>query len=124
LESSELDDPVVNIAEAADLSQQNPMLASSIQLRSAYDNIESRKLWEIEKFDAVVTFIREQLSSSRASNCDKILLDYLKYPACYNISFLQAVAVEFEIDISEIVCKRRVSHKEGVDDLVNKLISK
>jgi hypothetical protein len=115
--------PPMPIASSTVEPSRNPLLASSIQSRSEYDNPESRKRWEIEKFDKVVTFVRKQLSSSR-TDVDKILFEYLKYPACYDISFLQALAVEFGVDISEIVRKKRASHKEVVNDLVNKLISK
>jgi hypothetical protein len=112
-----------SIANPVESSQPNSLLTSSIQFRSAYDNPESRKRWEIEKFDKVVTFIRKQLSSSQ-TNVDKILFEYLKYPTCYDISFLQALAAEFEVDISEVVRKKRAVHKEVVNDLVNKLINK
>jgi hypothetical protein len=112
--------PIASVVEPAQPSQ---LLASSILSRSEYDNPESRKRWEIEKFDKVVTFVRKQLSSSQ-TDLDKILFEYLKYPACYDISFLQALAAEFEVDISEVSRKKRASHKEVVYDLVNKLISK
>ena len=121
--STAVDILVPPIVSAVESSQPNPLLTSSILPRSEYDNVESRKRWEIEKFGKVVTFVREQLLSGR-TDLDRILFEYLKYPACYDISFLQALAVEFDVDISEIVRKKRASRKEVVNDLVNKLVSK
>jgi len=47
------------IASVVEPSQPNQLLASSILSKSKNDNAESRKRWEIEKFDKVVTFVRK-----------------------------------------------------------------
>ena len=48
--------PIASIVEP---SQPNQLLASSILSKSENDNAESRKRWEIEKLDKVVTFVRK-----------------------------------------------------------------
>ena len=100
----------------------SPKISSSlvVTIRSVDDNPAARQSWELEKLKDAITCIRQELESE----CDRKTLLYNKfnYPSCYDITFFQALACEFKIDVSHFMSKKRVLLKDVVIFIIYKLV--
>jgi hypothetical protein len=92
----------------------------SISWRSSYDNPEKRQFFENGKLKEAVSYLHEQIKSGKASR-ESLYLKF-NYPSCYDIEFLKLLAQEFNADISGILSKKRVAHKEVLNELISKLM--
>jgi hypothetical protein len=91
---------------------------ASVALRSIYDNPAARKKWEAKKLHDAVTFVHHAISQS---NRDELIYEKFKFTGCYDVTFLQALAEEFKVDLSGILSKRRATHKEVLNEFISKL---
>ena len=92
-----------------------------IPMRSIDDNPAARRSWELEKLKNAVIFIRQELNKGEVDH--KIMLySKFNYPSCYDITFFQALASEFNIDVSHMMSKKRVQLKDVLVFIINKLV--
>ena len=110
--------------EAVDIQDSATINPTAITFQSslwaADENPNSRRVWEDEKFQEAVSFIREQLNSGKANH--ESFLSKFKFASCYDISFLHKLAKEFNVNISDILNKRRVNHTDVLNALISKLL--
>jgi hypothetical protein len=99
-------------------SSSSNALEASVLLRSIHDNPVARKNWEFTKFHDAVTFVHHAISQS---NRDELIYEKFKFTGCYDVTFLQALAEEFKVDLSGILSKRRATHKEVLNEFISKL---
>ena len=92
----------------------------SVSWRSSYDNPKKRQFFENGKLKEAVSYLHEQIKSGKASR-ESLYLKF-NYPSCYDIEFLKLLAQEFNADISGILSKKRVAHKDVLNELISKLI--
>ena len=95
-------------------------VATVSSLRSVEENASARKKWEVDKFEDAVAFVSQQLKIGKSINKDAIFKKF-NYPSCYDVQFLQTLAVEFNVDVATSASKKRVSSKEVLIELIDKL---
>jgi hypothetical protein len=91
-----------------------------ISWRSVYDNPSKRQAHEDTKLQDAIQFIRGQLQSGMATQAT--LYAKFNYPSCYDVEILKLLAIEFKADISGVLAKKRVGHKEVLSELILKLL--
>ena len=89
--------------------------------RSAHDNPSKRQALEDKKFKEAIAFIRGQLEGGTATAA--ILHAKFNYPSCYDIEFLKSLAIEFKLDVSGVLAKKRAGQKELLNEIIIKLLS-
>ena len=67
-----------------------------------------------------VSFIRGQINSGKAN--PETLFSKFKFASCYDIAFLHNLAKEFNVNISDILKKKRVNHTDVLNALISKLL--
>ena len=111
-------------ATAAELSDRPSTVVAepslSVSWRSSYDNPEKRQTFENGKFKEAVSYLHEQIKSGKATR-ESLFLKF-NYPSCYDIEFLKLLAQELNADISGIFSKKRVAHKDVLNEFISKLI--
>ena len=100
----------------------SPKISSSlvVTMRSVDDNPAARQSWELEKLKDAITFIRQELEGE--GDRKTLLYNKFNYPSCYDITFFQALASEFKIDVSHFMSKKRVLLKDVVIFIIYTLV--
>ena len=91
-------------------------------MRSVDDNPAARQSWELEKLKDAITFIRSGQELEGVGDRKTLLYNKFNYPSCYDITFFQALACEFKIDVSHFMSKKRVLLKDVVIFIIYKLV--
>ena len=84
------------------------------------DNRDKRQALENQKLSDAINYIKSLQSTNDISS--DLMYQKFRYENFYDTNFLCSLANSLYIDVSEVTCKKRYSHKELLNCLINKSI--